>query len=405
MTTRRSLIAALAVLLAGCGTSTHSTATTSSIPQASTPTLASPPATTPAATTPTGTAARTTPAAGPVPAGFDPIAFTAISPREFWLLGTAPCPRPICTSIVRTTDGGAHFVGIPAPVARLASASGAGLSVLLFADRQDGFAGSAQYPEPQPLWETHDGGAHWTRGRTDVIAFTVTAGHIYAITGRCSKNSGVCSQLRLAHSPASEDHWSSVPFPGSSASGLPSLAAAGGSAWISLTPASGTPRHQVLLTSRDGGRTLTAGMSPCYPGLAGRFAASSTATVWAVCPTGMEAMGWRSGDGGAHWSPVPGHPLPGLNGGLANSLQLAPASDSSVLLLPGGSEPAFRSTDGGVRFTRVGFPTVDAGVTFVGFTDPNTGSALVDDVKGGRSLWRSTDGGVHWRAIRIAGTS
>ena len=175
MTTPRSLIAALALLLAGCGAGTHATATTAAIPLASTPTLA-----TPSATTSTATAARSTPAGGPVPAGFDPIAFTAISPHQFWLLGTAPCPRPICTSIVRTTDGGAHFVGIPAPVARLVSATGAGLSVLLFADRQDGFAGSAQYPEPEPLWETHDGGAHWTRGRTDVIAFTVTAGYVYA---------------------------------------------------------------------------------------------------------------------------------------------------------------------------------------------------------------------------------
>lgn len=402
MTTRCSLIAAFALLLAGCGSGTHSTATTAPVPPASTPTLA--PSTTAATTTSRAAPARTVPVGGPVPAGFDPIAFTAISSRQFWLLGTAPCPRPICTSIVRTTDGGARFVGIPAPVARLASASGAGLSVLLFANRQDGFAGSTQYPEPEPLWETHDGGAHWTRGRTDVIAFTVTAGRVYAITGRCS-NSGVCSQLRLAHSPASADDWSSIPLPGGSAGGLPSLAAAGTSAWVSLTPAAGTPRHQIMLTTRDGGRALTSGTSPCYPGLTGRFEASSPATVWAVCPTGMEAMGWRSIDGGAHWSPVPGHPLPGLNGGLANSLQLAPATDSAVLLLPGGSEPAFRSTDGGATFTRTGFPTVDAGVTFVGFTDPSTGSALVDNVKGGRSLWRSTDGGVHWRPIRIAGTS
>jgi hypothetical protein len=278
---------------------------------------------------------------------------------------------------------------------------------LLFADALDGFAGGSGYPEPRPLYETHDGGGHWTHTRSDVIAFTVTAGHIYAITGHCTN--GVCAQLRLARSPAGADAWTSVAVPVAASSGLPSLAAAGTSAWISLTPATGTPSKQDLFVSRDGGRTLTQATGVCYSGLAGRFTASSPAVVWAVCPTGMEAGGWRSADAGAHWSPVPGHPLPGLNGGLANSLQLAPASDTGVLVLPGGSEPAFLSTDSGMTFRRVDLPAANAGIAFAGFTDPQTASVLVVENTGRlvgpdralvQTLWRSTDGGVHWHAVR-----
>jgi photosystem II stability/assembly factor-like uncharacterized protein len=339
-----------------------------------------------------------------VPAGFDPLAFTAISARQFWLLGTAPCTHPVCTSIVRTTDGGAHFVGIPAPPMRVRDSA-----ALLFADSLDGYAGGVGYPEPRPLYATHDGGAHWTQSRADVIAFTVTAGHIYAITGRCAN--GVCSQLRLARSPAAADAWTSVALPVATVSGIPALAAAGTSAWISLTSASGTPAKQDLFVSRDGGRTLHSGTGVCYPGLGGRFSASSAAVVWAVCPTGMEAGGWRSADAGVHWSAVPSNRLPGLSGGLANSLQLAPASDTSVLVLPGGSEPAFLSTDGGQTFRRTDLPTDNAGIAFAGFTDPQTGSVLMTENSGHlvgpdralvQTLWRSTDGGVHWRRVHIA---
>ena len=45
-------------------------------------------------------------ATGAVPAGFQPVSFTAVSERDFWLLGTVPCHGGRCTAIVRTTDGG-----------------------------------------------------------------------------------------------------------------------------------------------------------------------------------------------------------------------------------------------------------------------------------------------------------
>jgi photosystem II stability/assembly factor-like uncharacterized protein len=120
----------------------------------------------------------------------------------------------------------------------------------------------------------------------------------------------------------------------------------------------------------------------------------------------MEAGSWRSTDAGAHWSAI--HAT-GSSGGLANSAQLAPASDRVALLEPGGNTRLLRSTDAGRSFTQIAFPASGTSVQWFGFTDPRTGSALVTN--GGATvgpdhlppatLWRSADGGVHWRAVRV----
>ncbi|HET9059878.1 MAG TPA: hypothetical protein VFN61_08145, partial [Acidimicrobiales bacterium] len=66
---------------------------------------------------------------------------------------------------MRTTDGGAHFVGVPAPQAPLvsggAASPGSAIDTLRFADALDGYA-FASGPGG-PLWETHDGGAQWSQ--------------------------------------------------------------------------------------------------------------------------------------------------------------------------------------------------------------------------------------------------
>src|SRR4051794_21631848 len=59
------------------------------------------------------------PAGGPVPAGFNGYDLTWVSNDDGWALGTAPCDNRPCTSILRTTDGGKSWVGIPAPRAEL----------------------------------------------------------------------------------------------------------------------------------------------------------------------------------------------------------------------------------------------------------------------------------------------
>ena len=397
MTRHIALLAALTAVLAlaGCGSS-HPATTAASTPTstATTPATATT-ATTPTTPTQTSTGASAgQPAGGPVPPGFDPVSFTAISDKEFWLLGTAPCSNPVCTSIVRTTDGGAHFVGIPAPVAPLAIGTRAGVSELRFANPRDGFAGPGGF-QTAPLWATHDGGEHWHAALSHVIAFTVSGNRVYALTGSCTN--GTCSGLALSVSPAPADQWTSTRLPVKSLSGAPALTAHDSSVWLSLTAAGSAPGSEVLVYSNDGGHTLQTRSSPCTPGLGGDLEASSAQVVWAVCPTGMMAQAWRSADAGAHWESLPVRP------GLSNGARIAPASDSAAVISAGGVAPVYRTTDEGRTFVTVVPPSGSGpGWDWIGFTDPMTGSALRAGAGTGVNgeapfeLWRSSDGGTHW---------
>src|SRR6185437_2971484 len=66
----------------------------------------------PAAAAPTG---------GSVPSGFNPASVTFISAADGWVLGSAPCANPVCTSVVRTTDGGRSWSDVPAPTEKLST--------------------------------------------------------------------------------------------------------------------------------------------------------------------------------------------------------------------------------------------------------------------------------------------
>src|SRR5438132_214315 len=113
-----------------------------------------------------------------VPAGFEPVSFTAVSERDFWLLGTVPCHSGRCTAIVRTADGGRSFAAIHAPALPTSGMT----PELRFADRLDGFA---FVPWHGLFYATHDGGASWHRlalGR--VLGFATGAGNVYVVTTR-----------------------------------------------------------------------------------------------------------------------------------------------------------------------------------------------------------------------------
>jgi photosystem II stability/assembly factor-like uncharacterized protein len=356
-------------------------------------------ATSTAATT-TGTASSPPPAGGPVPSGFEPVSFTAVSADDFWLLGTAPCSNPVCTSIVRTTDGGAHFVGIPAPVAPLRTqAGGSGeIDTLRFADRLDGYAfGLAGFTPADggsgAFFETHDGGAHWREASLGPLrAFGTGGGYVFAVTGACAK--GTCAHLELRRSPVGEDAWTAKPLSVGGVDPLVSMTVHGSSVWLSLSVSGGTHPHQTLLESDDSGSTFTTLQSPCFTGLGGTLAASSTSVLWAVCPTGMLSGAFRSEDGGATWSAL----HPGKE--LANSAQIAPASDDVAVIATGDQAELLRTADGGDTFASV-YPVSSGSWSFVGFTDAVTGSALRfvggSGENQGERLYRSTDGGVDWR--------
>ncbi|HTW08053.1 MAG TPA: hypothetical protein VME46_11105 [Acidimicrobiales bacterium] len=403
------VLACLAAGLGACGGSgpTQAGDTGTTVATGSTTTVPANVTTTPVVAT-TASSPTTLPAAGgPVPAGFDPVSFTAISDSDYWLLGDAPCNNPVCTSIVRTTDGGAHFVGLPAPTAPLdIGKTTSGINTLRFADAMDGYAyaigaGGA-------FWDTHDGGGQWSQppalSGKQLLGFGTGAGYALALTGACSQQSGSCSGLALVRSPVTTDHWSALGLPLSSASGPVSFSVRGPDLWLSIAAPS-DEGHQSLLVSSSSGSSFTSVSSPCFAGFGGQLQATSAEVVWALCPTGMMAEALRSTDGGATW-----HNLSSGSSSAAaefeNSALLAPANDTTALLGPASQGKLLRTTDGGVTWQDVSTPATGYW-SWMGFTDPSTGSALLQlsSVPAGwpwpngpfpEQLWRTSDGGSTW---------
>ena len=159
-----------------------------------------------AATTPTGTA----PAGGPVPIGFAATSVTFVSPQEAFVLGTAPCAKAPCTSILRTLDRGASWRGLPAPVVPLAAPAGAtGPAVwgIRFANPSDGFVFG------NGLWETTDGGEQWSPAASpggSIESLEVIDGQVLAVVDRLPANGGCAEPGTLERRPLAGGAWQAV---------------------------------------------------------------------------------------------------------------------------------------------------------------------------------------------------
>jgi photosystem II stability/assembly factor-like uncharacterized protein len=318
------------------------------------------------------------PVGGPVPTGFAPVSVAALSGREFWLVGSSHA------TIVRTTDGGAHFVSIPAP---------RGIDTVRFATQLDGYAFNDEAfananGSPAPVYVTTDGGGDWRRTPLrNVVAFTTGGGLAYAVTGGCEN--GACGQLQLERAPVGKDAWTSQVLPGGPFEPTVVLAAHGRTLWLSLSATGNPGAHQTLLTSTDAGATLHSGKSPCYTGLGGSIAPASDSVLWAVCPTGMLSGALRSADGGAAWSPLK------ATREFANSARITAASATTALIATGDQSELLRTTDAGATFTRV-YPVSAGGWSSLAFADAQTVLALRFASSGPLQLYRSTDAGTGW---------
>ena len=318
-----------------------------------------------------------------VPAGFEPVSFTAVSERSFWLLGTVPCSGGRCTAIVRTTDGGRRFVTIHAPALPTSGTT----PELRFADRLDGFA---FVPWRGLFYATHDGGATWRRlalGR--LVAFATGSGNVYVATSR-----------RIEYSPVSTNAWHARPLPFTSDGSPLDLAAHGANLWLLGTQRATGSFHDDLARSNDAGRTFRTGAGPCVPGLGGGLAPTSTNVVWAVCPTGMLGGAWRSTNGGISFAHLPTPQL-------VNAAQIGPASATTAVLDRGVGVRLLRTTDGGRKWSPPKTPGRATSIVWVGFTDARVGAALVQTGYSESAktevtaLWRTTDGGATWSNVRV----
>jgi photosystem II stability/assembly factor-like uncharacterized protein len=345
-----------------------------------------------------GTTTQST-AKAAVPSGFVPLSFTAISENDYWVLGSAPCVAGRCTAIVRTTDGGGTFTRIAAPELENVGPPGSQATVR-FADHDDGYAFVAG--AGGALYATHDGGTSWHRAeQRSLIAFATGGGYVYAVTAGCTPDR--CAALRFERSPVSHDAWTSSAMPFTPDGPVLDLSAHGTNVWLLGTRAGQVAtRYDVLARSTDAGQTFAVGDGSCVPGLGGELAPSSANVLWVVCPTGMMAAAARSTDGGVTFARL--H----LRKSIPNSTRLAPASDTAAVLIinAAGASPLL-TTDAGAHWTTLRTPAGATSWAWVGFTDAETGAALVQtryDAAAGiqlQQLWRTTDGGSSWRIVHF----
>jgi hypothetical protein len=378
-------LAALAgvLLVAGCGSSISDPSNRArAAARASALATATPPVTTDVITV------VRPPAGGPVPAGFVPRSFTAIGDYTWWLLGTAPsCISPPCTStaIVRTTDGGARFVAIPAPHAPYSFGpqgpagkdATTAVSGLRFADALDGFAYGGG------LYVTHYGGSSWNRVSLggSVTDVAITDGFAYAVVVSS------VGQGRLTGSPVSREDWATLPAAGHSVSGL---SVHGTDVFVQHW---NDASH--LLVSHNRGASFTSYRAPGV-GLPCGYEEAWAPVVWARCGTGTQAELFRSTNGGESFQLTP----LGYGQGVPNTAAFAPAKATIAAV---ADNRIYRTGNGGVSWTEVG----PSGFLwpYLGFTNATHGAALaVPSSYGGgylEFLFYTTVGGLSWHKVTI----
>ena len=324
------------------------------------------------------------PRGGPVPAGFVPRSFTATGDYSWWLLGTAPCSSPPCTSIVRTTDGGVRFVGIPAPRAPYffvpqvppSKYATTAVSDLRFADALNGFAYGGG------LYVTHNGGSKWSRVSLggSVTDLAIADGDVYAIV--VSSN----GQRRLMRSPVVREDWITLTAAGHTVAGL---SVHGVDVFV------GSQNGFQLLVSHDRGVSFTTYRAPGV-GLGCAYEEAQAPVVWARCATGTEAQVFRSTNGGQSFRPTGlgyGQEIPNVAAFGAATATVAAVADSRI----------YRTGNGGASWIATG--PVGFLWPYLGFTNATHGAALaVPSSYGGDQvefLFHTTDGGRSWHKVTI----
>jgi len=352
----------------------------------------------------TGTTAPARPQGGQVPAGFAATSVTWVSPDEAFVLGTAPCPHAPCTSIVRTLDRGASWVGLPAPVVPVGEpAIGTAPVVwgIRFATQEVGFVFG------DGLWQTTDGGERWTRDHTvphgSILSLAIAAGHVLILDAQCTADGGCARKGALARRPLNGGPWTTVIQPAVTSlidpddlidtqAGVAAVVVGGGGVWV----------------SHDGGLTFSLHPVPCAPQSGPPSVAVTSATGLVALCTGEGYTGhtikqtFVSDDDGVSWTKA-GAPSPDGDGGVlaataAGNVVIATASAASWLFYSPDGAQTWRTVneqfDGGAGWADLGFTTDADGVVIHG---PAVNDANTQQRPG--QLFLTSDGGATWHQV------
>ena len=400
-----AVVATLLLGIAGCGSVRAPGHEASSGPAAGTPDRSgsSPSNRTPAPAGPTaGTAVSGTPSGGPVPAGFGATSVTFVSADEAFVLGTAPCAHAPCTSIVRTLDRGASWTGLPAPAVPVGEPGATSAPIvwgIRFATPEHGFVFG-----DTGLWETTDGGEHWSRAFApagSILSLAIVRQQVLAINALCTPESG-CTYGTLIRRPLSGGSWTGV-----AQATVTSLIDPDDMIATQAGVAAVLDGRDVLVT-RDGGFTFTLNPVPCTAESAAPSVAVTSATGLAILCTGGGYTGhtvkqvYVSDDDGARWAAA-GTPSPAGDGGTiaattTGDLAIATASAASWLFHSGNDGVTWRIVneqyDGGMGWADLGFTTATDGVVV-------HGPANADGNSTGRpgQLFLTSDGGTAWQRV------
>jgi hypothetical protein len=280
--------------------------------------------------------------------GVRPVSVSAISAQRVWVLASVDCSARFCPSrLFRSADGGRSWQKLPPPPPQVAINGGTHhVSAIRFANPRDGWMFGSQ------LWATHNGGRSWRRltvhGGVDQLV--VVGRTVWIVRSRCVPDQG-CHSFALLRADVATNRFRVVrlPHPLHHLGAVPALGGRGRTVAVLNNPKP-SPAHDAdqLEISTDDGAHWSVRSGSCYRELGGQVAPAG-GVVWAVCPTGMDAMVYRS-TGGAFAALQPdGRTLP-------NTIAVAALSpDSAVASVLG--RRAYWTNDGGMKWTRARLPT------------------------------------------------
>jgi photosystem II stability/assembly factor-like uncharacterized protein len=339
------------------------------------------------------------PASGspPPPAGFEADSASFVSAQNGFVLGSRDCGRLPCWAMIEgTTNGAKTWAKVHAPAIKL-DAPGVGpspatsVSTIRFENSSDGWLFNPG------LWQTTDGGAHWTRIKLpgNVVDVAASDGTAFAIA--VPVDAGYY-QAKLYESTAG-GAWTLVKgvWPALD------LTVSGSSVWVGVAPD--------MSTSTNSGASWTKLSFRCpadYPA-ASAIAAASPADVAIACSNqGDPQPGFSykevftSSNGGRSFHVEGNPPIQG------QVIQLAmPTGNPKIITMTAASGASyfFRSTNGGETWSKTVY--FDGGLYFRDLEYVSGTTGYVIHFSGGPvlaysdGLMKTVNEGKNWTAVSI----